>query len=410
MSRKKEPAQSQQKRPSPQSKERSQEDESLLPGLRVVPQTGKPEKHPAHLAQQQEILTSLGKIGGNKALQQVIQTYGPPAIQRQDHAETTPSVPESGGPAPAAATAQASETMDAIVQEELEAFLDEFSNITVTLRWGEETDIATMQREEEIAFHPPYFMNVSEGSSPAARTQERYDNALAERGAAGRTIRNFIHDFSRSERRGGWGLGRALVGKSQPEDIRRIVQTALDRNLISAGTGRERPDSTDIRSWLQQYGIGVDCSAFVSQALNRAAARVLGRDLESDETLSRNSAGLAGNAAGFTPLDDPADLRPGDTMRIPGHIRIITRVQSDETSGVVFTTAESRAGGTLDVGPDRADWRFQGTTLQVRRGPSDEWSDTSEAPTFGRYDFLEAARTAAAAESAAGGATGSPSP
>lgn len=191
-------------------------------------------------------------------------------------------------------------------------------------------------------------------------------------------------------------MGRALVGKSTPEDIRRIVQEALDRNLIPTPAGASYPDAAAIRGWLQEYGIGVDCSAFVSQALNRAAASVLGRDLTAEETLSRGSAALSGDASGFSRVDDATDLRPGDTMRIPGHIRIVTRVRTDPTDGFIFTTAESRAGGSADVGPDRADWRYSGVTLQIRRSPTEEWRDSSEAPIFGRYGLLESAVTPAA--------------
>jgi hypothetical protein len=341
---------------------------------------------PLLTAQRQQAANRLGRLGGNQRLVKALTPPGWSALQRQDGAEAAESTEGSAPESPVA-------DMDAIVQAELESFLSEFSGIEVTVRWVEDTGTACVQREELVQVHPPYFMNVTDRESAAAETLDRYDDAVSERGAANRAVRDFIREFSRSERRSGWGLGRALVGKSNPDDIRRIVQEALDRNHIPTPPGANYPDGDAIRGWLQQYGIGVDCSAFVSQALNRAAERVLGRDLTSAETLNRGSAALSGDAAGFSRVENPADLRPGDTMRIPGHIRIITGVRTDDTDGFIFTTAESRAGGSADVGPDRADWRYSGETLQIRRAPTDAWTNSTETPIFGRYGLLESTST-----------------
>jgi hypothetical protein len=380
-------------KPNPQSKPAKPPDaepeELASAPLRPTPHSLTLLRSPILRAQRQQAAARLGRIGGNTRLGKILAGRSANVIQREN-GDTEAAGAEAAAEAPPAGTTAAE--MDAIVQAELEAFLDEFSNIEVTVRWVEVTETACVQREAPVTFHPPYFMNVTDRSSAAAETLDRYDDAVSERGAADRAIQNFIREFSRSERRGGWGLGRALVGKSTPGDIQRIVQGALDQNLIPTPAGANYPDGEAIRAWLQRYGIGVDCSAFVSQALNRAAAQVLGRDLTTGETLNRGSAALAGGASGFTRVDDPADLRPGDTMRIPGHIRIITRVSTDESGGTLFTTAESRAGGAADVGPDRADWRYNGETLQIRRSPGDAWSDTRETPTFGRYGLLESAR------------------
>jgi hypothetical protein len=286
--------------------------------------------------------------------------------------------------------------VEATVREELEGFLADFSNITVTVRWGEDTGTQSVQHSEEVAVHPPYFMNVMNRATAHPRTRERYDAAMAHRRAADRATRELLNEISRREGRGGMGAARAKVGKSRPEDIQRILQTALDRDLVQPSGGRNRPNSEDLRNWLIRYGIGVDCSAFVSQALNQVTEAIRGGPLAASERLNAGSSGLRGGARGFTRIQDVTQLRPGDTMYIPGHIRIITSVRRAPDGAVLFTTAESRAGGQADVGPDRAEWRYQDGRLQMRRSPSEPWTDSGEQPTFGRYQRLQTAMQQAA--------------
>jgi hypothetical protein len=281
--------------------------------------------------------------------------------------------------------------VEATVREGLEGFLVNFSHITVTVMWGEDTGTQSVQHSEEVAVHPPYFMNVMDRGRAHPRTLERYDAAMAHRRAADRATRDLLNEISRREGRGGMGAARARVGKSRPEDIQRILQTALDRNLVQPGGGRNRPNSEDLRNWLIRYGIGVDCSAFVSQALNQVTEAIRGGPLAASERLNAGSSGLRGGARGFTRIQDVTQLRPGDTMYIPGHIRIITSVRRTPDGAVLFTTAESRAGGRADVGPDRAEWRYHNGRLQMRRSPSEAWTDSEERPTFGRYQRLQAA-------------------
>jgi hypothetical protein len=276
------------------------------------------------------------------------------------------------------------------VEAEVEAFLDEFTSITVIVRWSEQTETQCVEREEEVAVHPPYFMNVPDRAQAAARTLQRHDAAVANRQAAVAGMRDFVTEISRSTARGGMGLGRALVGKSHPGDIQTILQNALDRNLVPAGAGRDRPDGEDLRNWLVRYGIGIDCSGFVSQALNRVLEGVYGRPLEANERLNHGSGQLRGGARGFTQIQNTDELRPGDTMHIPGHIRVIMSTRRGEDGVMVFTTAEAHAGRG-DIGPDRADWRYHNNRLQIRRSPDEAWTNSREGPTYGRYDRLQQA-------------------
>jgi hypothetical protein len=286
--------------------------------------------------------------------------------------------------------------VEAQITKELEAFLKQFSNIKVTVRWKEGTGEQQVEKSKEVAFHPPYFMNVREESREDAhgRTQERYDTAVANRNAADRATRKLLKEIGRREGKGGMGIRRAKIGKAYPEDLRKIVQTALDRNLIQAGEGRDHPNSGDLRAWLVRYGIGVDCSGFVSQALNQVTTKVRGTPLTKKERLKKGGAGLKGGAKGFTKITDPTQLRAGDTVAIPGHIRIILRAHRIP-GGVQFVTGESRAGGTADVGPDRVEWRYLNGKLQKKRASDGKWVKSKEKPIFGRYKLLQTAREGA---------------
>ena len=308
-------------------------------------------------------------------------------------------------PVPVVTSESEDNEFDNLVQAELEGFFEEFSAIPVTVRWVEQTDTQCVPRTEEVAVHPPYFMNVTQGSrsTAAARTVERYDAATGNRGDADRDTRRYLREVRTREDRGGMGMPSALVGKSSPEEIQTILQTAIDRNLIPTPAGQEHLTGADLRNWLVQYGIGVDCSAFVAQALNRVMEQVYDSPLTDDETLrrsgrgTRNARSMTGDARGFSEVEAD-EVRPGDTMGIPGHIRIVTSVRQDDEGNTIFTTAEARAGGQADVGPDRAEWRYRNGQLQMRRSPEADWSDTDEAPTFGRYDRLADAEEAQVAE------------
>jgi hypothetical protein len=223
--------------------------------------------------------------------------------------------------------ALAERQVEAAVQADLEAFLAGFSGITVTVTWAEDTGTESVQRTEEITVHPPYFMNVPDRSEAQGRTLQRYDAAQANRRAADRATRRLLHEAFARRGTGAMDLGRARVGKSHPEDIRQILQSALDRNLVQPGAGRDHPDGTDLRNWLIRYGIGVDCSGFVSQALNRVTETIRGESLPAGQQLNAGGRALTGGARGFTRIQDAAQLRPGDTMSIPGHIRIVTGVR-----------------------------------------------------------------------------------
>ena len=95
-----------------------------------------------------------------------------------------------------------------------------------------------------------------------------------------------------------------------------------------------------LKSFLSDMGVGVDCSGFVSQALNACMAA-----FDRSERIDTNSREPArrgrSQPAAVRRRDRPRDLMPGDTMWKTGHIRIIHRVEPQADGSIQFVTAES---------------------------------------------------------------------
>lgn len=331
--------------------------------------------------QRQATILHMQRQHGNAHVQRFLHR-SQPTIQR----ETAPDgsqVEETPQQAAAAAANTGEQTeWDALVEAKLEQFLQEFSNIPVQVSW--EAEGQTQTAAETV--HPPYFMNATE--TAGAATKQRFNAAAANREAA-------TGDADKAPVDASWN---ALHGKSTPEEIQTILQTALDEDKIPTPEGKTHPDSTDLRDWLVKFGIGVDCSGFVVQALNEVMAELQGlsgatSDAPALSMGEKNAAALTGGQTGFRALTRPGDLRPGDTMGISGHIRVVMGVEQS-ADGVTFTTAESRAGskdGVADIGVDRNVWRYGNADefkgLQKQSGES--WDNSKEDPTYGRYEALE---------------------
>lgn len=83
--------------------------------------------------------------------------------------------------------------------------------------------------------------------------------------------------------------------------------------------------------------------------------------------MNRGSGSLKGGQRNFTRITKPKDVRPGDTMWLPGHIRIVTRVgPGPNNKGIQMLIAESTpnvqtpaAGGKINrIGVDQTIWWF----------------------------------------------------
>lgn len=202
---------------------------------------------------------------------------------------------------------------------------------------------------QTIAVHPPYFMNVRPTTGPG-RTRNRHDAAQGHRRAAPPRLRAIIN-----ERR----FFQATIGKGTPEEIRDLLQAADAQGVLTTDPAiNGHPSSATLRAFLARYGIGIDCSGFVSQAINRIVDQCPGATAADRIAQPHNTpaSGLQGGTANFERVTDPAQLCAGDTMWLNGHIRILSRAER-RADGIYFCTAESRSTPD-DIGPAARWWRL----------------------------------------------------
>lgn len=241
---------------------------------------------------------------------------------------------------------------------------------------------------QTIAVHPPYYMNVNARSGPA--TRRRHDTAQQHRNAAPAALRAIIND-----RR----FFNVTIGKPTPEQVRDLLQEADARGVLTTDpTINGNPTSATLRAFLKHYGLGVDCSGFVAQALNRVIDQVPGvtaadRIARPDST---SSSMLKGGQGNYERVTDPAQLCAGDTMWLDGHIRILSRAER-RADGIYFCTAES-CSTPNDIGPSPRWWRlvrnasaratdFAGYQLDITDDAAGQggWRKANEADKEHRY-------------------------
>ena len=262
--------------------------------------------------------------------------------------------------------------------------------------------------------HPPYFINVGDHSAQASR--DRFDRARQHRAAAPAALRTLL-----GQRR----FGLASIGKATRDAVRDLLESADAQGLLlTDATVRPAATPDKLRAFLQHYGIGIDCSGFVGQAINLLVDLLPGA-VAADrlaEPLSTSSAALKGGQGAFDRVTDPAQLCGGDTMWLQGHIRILSWAERRGTN-IVFCTAESRASRPADIGPAVCYWRlvpdahaaghaFSGWRLERSsdlNAPDSGWTRDDSTHVFGHYrplrSRLGAARVTPTALQAASCAT-----
>ena len=289
---------------------------------------------------------------------------------------STPTPAPTTAPPPArTAPATADGTALERVRAAIDATLQSFRNVRVSV---------PAPTGRDLAGQVPYFIN--KPTSPSRLRGEERRPALVRNEALSRLYRALP--------------SRAKVGKAYAADVLTFLQGALDAGAVpgqSSGVSEAA-----LKAFLSDMGVGVDCSGFVSQALD-ACMTALSRS----ERINTNSANLRGgtghNDRQFEVVNRPRDLTPGDTMWKTGHIRIIHRVEPQPDGSVQFVTAESSSVEL--VGPVAKTWkcphadRFE--ALQVERAGT--FRANSEVNVFSRYRPLaEALRGGRPAETAEG--------
>lgn len=283
------------------------------------------------------------------------------AEQSQQEQELTQEVTTAEPEAP-------EQTREERVAELLQAYYDGFSAISVNIP---NPDPAAEERTLPCQVRPPYMIN----------TTTRRTNAEANR-AANTRVNRIINTFP-------WGFRH---GKASASQIQSFLQQCIDANLTTDNT------SVGLRTFLDNFGIGVDCSGFTSQGYNSLIAD-MGLDHANMDVNNTGSGSFRDSSASFTAVASPSDLKPGDAMFLENgtidHIRLIQNVTVTET-GVDFVTIESRGG----QGPDQRHWRFTSqdefTGLQRSTDGGVTYAASTENCEFNRFDALYPAEEEAA--------------
>lgn len=181
---------------------------------------------------------------------------------------------------------------------------------------------------------------------------------------------------------GKWDGATETAGKGTPAELRTWLQKEIDGGKTKA------KDGAGLRAYMQSKSRGVDCSGFVSQALNHVADKDGDMDYEKDDAFAPDGTGsgsLKGGAKDFKKID-PASVKVGDTLFYDNaagvdHIQIVGNTKKE--GEVVYYTIFESAGSS---GPRKMDWKYEGGQLYRKDG--DKWVKKSNQ-WFGRWAKLE---------------------
>lgn len=299
---------------------------------------------------------------------------GPPGaiVQRQEEDESSSDSASLGDvqvepdetPLPALPE-DVSATLDDQIEALLQEYLESWENIPVRVTGDDGSETIVYVR-------PPYIINSDERKETAEQTREDM----------GPEVEALI---TRATARANEIGGTLVLGKSSREDIQLLLEDAVRSGLVE-------PESEAMREFLNDLGVGVDCSGFVTRAYNMLNEELqLGEEeLDVIDTGSLDYRGRSSSRHMFKRVEDGSELRPGYAMFIdrtdedvPDHVRIIISVEVLENGDVEFTTGES--SGSQD-GPVAATflWPDGGGPEDVVciEGHAD---DSDDEVTFGAY-------------------------
>lgn len=239
---------------------------------------------------------------------------------------------------------------------------------------------------------------------------------------------NYWTDRYATESRWGFAFERAGVtgamlqepvgeGRGSPAEMEAVVQAGLDNRELTPDPlpGVDSPiDAATweplIEAWMQEVGLGIDCSGFVNLALREVATisefggvTGMGPDHYHEYFSQYPVTGDEVQPLDLMFLGTPLQEGEDDAESVPRHIRVITAVE-DVDGGREFTTAESTFAEREDASPDSDElvgrgprfyeWRFESGTL-FERHPGEAWTRSTEDPAFfrplnhGSFSLLE---------------------
>jgi len=267
---------------------------------------------------------------------------------------------------------------DEFLAAEINRFVSEFQTIGIRV---------TPKNAEERIFvfvHPPYMLQsvrLIDDGDKFEQLKERHRVRLRRvkqaREIASESVRQFLdRQFYEKDRR-----GRGIAsGRAELAEIRELLQEAVDQGLVTISRGRKYPDGYDLRKWLKKYGVGIDCSGFVQQALRRLievsraeVGQVADRESELDkvflrcEWVYRNiTEGARYGEQAFVEVSTPTKARPGDVVVSRTHIRIVVNVDVVKDGEIVFEVAESTSARDIPSGQTREEADIGPRIIQVK--------------------------------------------
>lgn len=287
-------------------------------------------------------------------------------------------------------------TYDDRITQALTAFTQSY-RFPVVLHWMEDEQV----REKTIQVQTPYYIN-------AGSIQRSVQTNRSGMPAADRAIYQQMPSTVRT-------------GKASPEEMHAAARLVAQRNPF--GVHPHEITGAMLTAWLKRYGLGVDCSDFVTQALDYSTTQASGKDPHLGDAgvrINRASGTLNKNHKDFQAVATPAQVRPGDTMWLSGHIRIVLQVgPGPGGKGIQMMIAESTPNTQLPearqhgvqslTGVDRAIWWFTNENRFSTKGlkkkvasynwealPTDQWEVPNtwreETLVFSRYKPLAQGR------------------
>ncbi len=197
----------------------------------------------------------------------------------------------------------------------------------------------------------------------------------------------------------------AMVAKGSPADIRLLLETAIANHVIApptipgtnAGQWATAWKNT-LQDWMAKAGVGVDCSGLVYSTLRAIQQRVTGARTSGDagtngilDAATASGADVPMFGSMGTPVTNWFTIQPGDTMTIPGHVRIVMTVEERTDTLIRFTTSESTPNPSAEPGSDTYEgprwheWIYQVTPDGVVRqqryvpgGPLSAWDENPD--------------------------------
>ena len=157
---------------------------------------------------------------------------------------------------------------DKFIADTIRRFVNEFQRIEVNFQSKGKTVC--------VHVHPPYMLqsvklieNTSEFEKLKERHRDRLKNVKIAREDANDDLSAFLNSWFYDD----YGSEKHVAcGRAAREDIRDLLQEAVDRNFVPFAEDKGYPTGRDLRMWLKKYGIGIDCSGFVQQTLERLIA------------------------------------------------------------------------------------------------------------------------------------------